>query len=284
MAVFNWSSWFGMFVALFCTVLIARQLHRNAESSYYGSIPSCLYCIWAVMTTVSVPVQPRTERLRLFFILWVWFSFVMNLVFQAFFTSFLIEPGFEKQISSLEELKHRNVAIVCPKSEASFFSIDDQTVFDAMKTKIFFTESSSVKCLIHHVLAQRKEAIIAKDLDADVFFKIGTVCSLSDFNVITFYTSLMDRRDFLYEVINYSLQTYIESGMMIGIMNPFRSEKDSMTKRLQNSSVFHSPTSYYSLNPSHMAVTFHLLTAGYCLCLLLFLAEIVMSKHIVRRM
>ncbi|PSN32386.1 hypothetical protein C0J52_24592 [Blattella germanica] len=126
-----------------------------------------------------------------------------------------MEPGFEKQISSLEELKHINITIVCPKSEASFFGIDDQTVTDAMQNKIYFTNSSSMKCLIHHVLSHSNEATIAKDLDADIIFERGTVlCSLSDFNLITFYTSLMDRRDFLYEVINYSLQTYIESDLI----------------------------------------------------------------------
>ena len=53
---------------------------------------------------VSVPQQPTTSTLRVFFFLYVCFCFAISTVFRAFFVSFLEEPKYEKKIETLEEL------------------------------------------------------------------------------------------------------------------------------------------------------------------------------------
>jgi hypothetical protein len=48
--------------------------------------------------------MPRTTKLRVLFFIFVCYSFAVNTVFQAIFTTFLVVPGYVKRITSFEEL------------------------------------------------------------------------------------------------------------------------------------------------------------------------------------
>jgi hypothetical protein len=54
---------------------------------------------------VSVPEMPRTWRVRALFVLFLWYSFALSTIFQSFFSSFLVSPGYVPGISSLNEVK-----------------------------------------------------------------------------------------------------------------------------------------------------------------------------------
>ena len=58
---------------------------------------------------VSVPQQPRTSTLRVFFFLYVCFCFAISTVFQAFFVSYLVEPKYGKKLEILDELLDSDV-------------------------------------------------------------------------------------------------------------------------------------------------------------------------------
>jgi hypothetical protein len=58
---------------------------------------------------VSVPQQPTTSTLRVFFFLYVCFCFAISTVFQAFFVSYLVEPMYEKKLETLDELLQSDV-------------------------------------------------------------------------------------------------------------------------------------------------------------------------------
>jgi hypothetical protein len=53
---------------------------------------------------VSVPQQPTTSILRVFFFLCVSFSFAISPLFQAFFVSYLVELNYEKKLDTLDKL------------------------------------------------------------------------------------------------------------------------------------------------------------------------------------
>ncbi|KAJ4431209.1 hypothetical protein ANN_19806 [Periplaneta americana] len=57
----------------------------------------------SLKATVSVPTMPNTWKLRMVVLLYVSYSFVITTVFQAFFTSFLVDPGYGKKMETLDE-------------------------------------------------------------------------------------------------------------------------------------------------------------------------------------
>jgi len=115
----RWTSIHKIFGSLFCACfsavailaviimwLLAKyetQLHVR-ESPNYKTIIYCIYNVWAILTGVSVPQKPISLSLRIFFIAWVWYSVAMTTVYQAFFIGLLVNPGFEKSITTLNDL------------------------------------------------------------------------------------------------------------------------------------------------------------------------------------
>ena len=79
------------------------QIHVR-ESENYMKIVHCFYNVWAVICGVSVPQKPISLSLRIFFIVWVWYAVAMATVYQALFIGFLVNPGFEERITTLNHL------------------------------------------------------------------------------------------------------------------------------------------------------------------------------------
>jgi hypothetical protein len=80
-----------------------KQIHVR-ESENYKTIIYCIYNVWAVLTGVSVPQKPISLSLRIFFTAWVWYSVAMSTVYQAYLFGLLVNPGFEKSITTLNDL------------------------------------------------------------------------------------------------------------------------------------------------------------------------------------
>jgi hypothetical protein len=75
----------------------------------YQSLSNCFHNVWAIFMAVSVPRQPITSSLRVFFFLYVCFCFAISTVFQTFFVSYLVEPTYEKKLDTLDELLDSDV-------------------------------------------------------------------------------------------------------------------------------------------------------------------------------
>jgi hypothetical protein len=59
---------------------------------------------------VSATNTPNTWKFRLLFLVYVCYCFAISTVFQAFFTSYLIEPGYGNKFDTFEDLLHSRVA------------------------------------------------------------------------------------------------------------------------------------------------------------------------------
>ena len=70
----------------------------------YKSLSHCLYNAWTVFIGVSVPQQPTSSSVRVFFFLYVCFCFAISTVFQAFFVSYLVEQKYEGKLETLDDL------------------------------------------------------------------------------------------------------------------------------------------------------------------------------------
>ncbi|KAJ4431199.1 hypothetical protein ANN_19796 [Periplaneta americana] len=111
------SVWLTMAVVYISTACLFSCLatyntpHISNDSNNYRNINLSLYNAWAVLLGVSVPEMPKTWKLRLVFLLYVWYCFVMSTVFQAFFTSFLVAPGYEKKLETVDELVESDLKV-----------------------------------------------------------------------------------------------------------------------------------------------------------------------------
>jgi len=110
LTVFNASVWLMMVIVFVLTSaafwFLANYPDRvvEIESRKLQTIPNSIYNAWSIFIGVSVPEMPRSWNLRIFFLIYVCYCFAISTVFQAFFVSYLVEPGYGEKISKFQEL------------------------------------------------------------------------------------------------------------------------------------------------------------------------------------
>jgi hypothetical protein len=112
--VFTPAIWLVFFVVCVVVALLlwqmaklksgARMYNCVIETSSYSNFSNCLSNVWAAMVGVSVSKMPVNFRLRILFLLWLFYCTHMNVVYLSFLSTFLIHPGFQHQVRNVEEL------------------------------------------------------------------------------------------------------------------------------------------------------------------------------------
>jgi hypothetical protein len=100
--VFSASVWLLTFITIALSAVFVYSISKwrpqfLEEVDHYRTISHFFYNVWATLLGTSVPKMPVTDHLKIFFVMLVLYSLAINTLFQAFLTSYLIEPGFRKQ-------------------------------------------------------------------------------------------------------------------------------------------------------------------------------------------
>ena len=109
------SVWLTMAILLVLTAIVwwglANWRHSSLKDSRtFQTLSYCLYNAWAVAMGVPATNTPNTWRFRNLFLVYVCYCFVMSTVFQAFFISYLVEPGYGEKFETFHDLIHSRVA------------------------------------------------------------------------------------------------------------------------------------------------------------------------------
>jgi hypothetical protein len=122
-----WAVLIVAFVA-FATVMwgLAKFPDERQECTLYRSFVGMLQSLMAVFLNVGVNRMPCNIFLRSFFCLWIWSSFALTTVFQTYFTSFLVDPGLEKQVSDIEELLASSLTLTFDDGYKDLFGVLDE--------------------------------------------------------------------------------------------------------------------------------------------------------------
>ncbi|KDR16369.1 hypothetical protein L798_09708 [Zootermopsis nevadensis] len=104
--VFLPSTWSALLVSvIFAVVIIPCMVTREpSELKIYRNCGNSVSTVWATFLGVSIPRMPKTVPVRTFLISWIWYCLAINTIFQTFLISFLIEPGLQHQMNSLQEI------------------------------------------------------------------------------------------------------------------------------------------------------------------------------------
>jgi hypothetical protein len=234
-------------------------------------LSNALYNVWAVTVGLSVTGMPRSLRLKLLFVVFVWYCSAISTVFQTFLTSFLVDPGYENPLKSLDEILESGIGFGYSEDINNFFilSSDLRHKEVAEKAEIYSTymegidrirETGNFATFSSEFLVQNYTNIINDH---------STVCVLNDEdNLFIFVTSYVQKGSFLLESLNKFIALSVESGMF--------------DKTLRNSVYMHTSTSestdlsagYFVFTLSHLRIAFYILFVGHGLSFLLFLCEV----------
>lgn len=132
--VFTPISWVLLFVSvlIFGFVMKCLPASKHSESKSDWNISKCILTAWAAFLGSGVPEMPRGNTLRVLFVSWVVYSLAMNTIYQAFFTSFEVDPGLHHQIDTFEELLDTSVVFAFSSPLDPFFT----DVLERLKPRI----------------------------------------------------------------------------------------------------------------------------------------------------
>jgi len=256
------------------------------ESISYSNLSQCCSTVWAVFLGVSVAEMPRTFRLRVFFFLFVCYCFAINTVFQAYFTSFLIDPIFDKQIHTFDELKSNKIRYL------EHPSMQDLSLFmnynkDAKLTGVHERCGNYKQCL-SRLLDGEKATMIILDMWAEyAASSLGrgkvSLCAIDENEFSMGFTMYLSKGSLFRDRFNVLIQRCLEAGLG----NKYWSQLTwnvTLQKLHEHGGddVASSHNEYFVFTVSHLGVAFCLLAFGCALSSIVFIAELLSKHHFTR--
>jgi hypothetical protein len=227
LSTFSLSVWLTIALVLLLTTAVfwcaGNGPYRSVgtETQTYQSLPKCFPDAWAVFVGVSVPQQPTASSLRVFFLLYVCFCVAISTVFQAFFVSYLVEPNYEKQLETLDDLLRSD--IVYGHHPALNYVQDTISFPEFVKViehKKFQEDCTDIQKCVKRVIAQKDMATVAPQLYAmyvatemEIVDFGKAICMLDEIGVSSGLIFLFKKGNPLLERFNILMRRYLEADL-----------------------------------------------------------------------
>jgi hypothetical protein len=268
---------------------IARTPCYSVIINYNGylSLLECFQTAWAILLSLSVPKLPKTNLLRTVFMIYVWYCFAINTVFQSYFISYLAEPGYGTRIKTIHELNESNLIIYVPYLVKRIFFYTSYETYDKLKipTEISASYADSFMRLINDNdvatlgLPLLAEYLVATEGEFGNYKEY--VCTIDE-NVASAGLSIyFAKGNPLLNRVNAVIRRCLEAGLVdkyaTELMWTTRLENSQKTLEHENEGGDHM---YFMFTLLHMRLAFLILLAGYAFSSLAFFAEL-MCKNLV---
>jgi hypothetical protein len=273
-------------VVAISTKIVARY-SCTSEWQVYKTLSSSLTNIWSVILGVSVSAMPRSPSLRSLFLAWVCFCIAFTTVFQAFLTTFLVDPGYKKPIENMDELLASGLFLEFPPKFDFNFMNDDIVRINSQRQPDFdVTMTVALDWAIHH----KNLSLFVQDFRVETMISIGELvsensepllCKLEDGTV--YYDSIsmvMVHGDPLLRRVSEIIDRVVEAGLYNFLISLKLNEAKLQTRKI---GLVHPLDGYYSFKMYHMQTAFYLLLMGWCISSLCFMIEILYNRFISKR-
>lgn len=294
--VFDKFVWLAIIIISLVTALLfwtAANLSSYSgikESNTYQLLHHDFYNVWSVLLGQSVPKLPITSHLRCTFFLFVCFCFAMNTVFQTLFISYLVQPGYEKQIESFDEMKESRILF-------AKHSIVDLVSMLASSDYIYEVRSPEETCSVFdqcmiRLIHKRDIITIAIQSYAEYIDSIAginfngkkSLCSIKENIISVNLVMYLSKGNPLLDKFNVNIQRSLEGGLGEKYMSE-KAWNESLRKRSKSAEQdFDNEDghTYFIFTIVHLKIGFYLLLFGYVLSSAVFVCEL-SSKCLIRR-
>jgi len=250
------------------------------EADRYRTISNCFYNVWATFLGISVPKMPVTDHLKIFFFMFVLYSLAINIVFQAFVTSCLIEPEFQKQITSLEDLIESGIEYgYYPGIDVLLSNTSDWGFKEIISNRIPCYDASCVARAIGKkdfaTISDTMYVEYLKAYAAHDSYGRSAVCSFKQKSKVRLVAMYLEKGSFLTEDINRVINIAIEAGL-----NNFwwKNILDTLRNKAVGAEGHISMDDYTVLLLDHLEGAFYLLLLGHGLAFVTFVGELLHNR------
>jgi hypothetical protein len=221
-SIFTLPVWLTLAIAFVITSAAFSCLEETSfRSKSRKSTSLSVYNAWAILIAVSVPKMPNTWTHRTLFLVYVSYSFAMVTVFQAFFVSYLVEPGYGRAITTVQEVLQSELIYAYHPVVEYFLNLleyDDYHVDIPESRRVLCTDF--VECT-KRLITQRDVALV----NADTYVRytaslIGIVdyakvmCHLQDSSIYLQSAGLLHKGSPFRDGFNKFVRRCLESGLV----------------------------------------------------------------------
>jgi hypothetical protein len=237
---------------------------------------------------VSVPQQPTTSSLRVFFFLYVCFCFAISTVFQAFFFSYLVEPKYEKRIETSDELLDSDVAYgYYPTLNFDLATVPYPELMMFIENKKLKEDCSDIQKCVERMITKRDVAFIMDQMMANyIAMKKGTVdvgkiiCSLDEASISAGLIVLFKKGNPLLDRFNILMRRYLEAGLLESLWTELQHRA---SLRAEGEFREAAGDMFFAFSVSHLKPAFVVLLVGTVLSSVVFIVELTVNWLCKRR-
>ncbi|KAJ9594453.1 hypothetical protein L9F63_014065 [Diploptera punctata] len=282
-SIFTVPSWFMLgfvYLIVSLTMWIISNIMKtwNFEPDCFRKVADSLYNSWAILLGVSVTELPTSPYVRFLFIIYVSYCFAMTTVFGAFFTTFLIEPGYDRGFKSYEEMNNQGIEYGSLDLVDQIIQISDNEEHLRMKSKI---DCSYITGCVERAMFEKNLAVLT---GSNFPYFLALKHGVTDVNrVVCFLDTVFD----VYVPIAMHvgnpllplLDRHIRQCVEAGVGEKFWSEVKHLLQ-LEAKRKYSENEMYFVFGLNHLGPVFILLLCGYSLSILVFVLEIIVGKFI----
>jgi hypothetical protein len=183
----------------------------------------------------------------------------------------LVDPGYENQLTSLDEILDSGIEIVNPKNTNIFFFVSSDLKHKEVveRAEIFSTFEECIDRIRETGSSATFAPVLVVQNYTNTINDNSTVCLLNDDDYLfQFITTYVQKGSFFLESLNKYVSLYIESGMFHRMLR----SSVYMSKSTRNT--IDVSDGYFVFNINHLCIAFYILLVGHGLSFLLFLCEV----------
>ncbi|GFG36592.1 hypothetical protein Cfor_06395 [Coptotermes formosanus] len=273
--IFSVSLWVALIALLPSVGIITWLLARlSTEDGTYKDISTALYNAWAVVVGVCVTKMPRTYHVRIVIFAWICYCLSINTVFQTFFTTFLVDPGLQKQITTLHEVSQSNMECGVTPGLRHLYGVKDALVNMIDKGH----ECKDFAACVERITDTGNFAVFEDSRKVKRYLasvkKRNSVCVMNNIDVrLDRMVALFSRRTLILEQFNKFVTRMLESGEIT------KHDREHWTL----STYFHDEEitsgEYFVFTISHLLVAFYALIIGHSVGCVMFLLELLHHSY-----
>ncbi|KAJ4446273.1 hypothetical protein ANN_12967 [Periplaneta americana] len=273
--IFSASLWIAICFCIFLVTVVLWYLAKKVmESNSYNNFYSVLYNVWAIIMGVSVTEMPRTTCVRLIIFPWICSCFAISTIFQTFFTSYLVDPGFQKQISSLDELIESGIDYGFISDFDIYFAGSKHKNHQILMKRIN-NYSVSKDSYIQNIIDTGHYATLAESWYVENYLNSvhdgNAVCRMNDYESFTNRLVLcISKGSVMLEQLNKAITSFIESGIIAKAASDIRNSSRYFNNIYDD---------YFVFSINHLMIAFYVLICGYILSSFVFLSEVFYSRY-----
>ena len=265
--VFTWDAWLCIFFSIFSFASIFYYF------SQLRGIGKSLMDAWCVLLGVSVASIPRKIPLRILFLTWVIFSLSVNTIFQNYVTSYFINPGFQHQMNTLEELSSSNFTLVTSWDLCGLFPFDRfddgyqllilLETFNSITYYMLFNNTAlftARETLLHYLKSYCNRDVVSK------LHKFSTVSEMSDYGILLHDNSLLQ------SPFNKIIGRLVKAGIPL----KFQREFSGVVGRTDT----YTPIEYIPFSLEHLQSPFVFYLLLLCISFFVFCLELIINRLI----